>query len=103
MPALDDELSTEVGAEVEIESSGTSDVEGVKRVVEELAAEQKPRVVPPTGDGQKIFQMDSMLNGYKYHLEYRYGFPPFFIDHIVSLGYVFIILHLFSLSQDVCK
>ncbi|KAF2945105.1 hypothetical protein DAI22_02g193000 [Oryza sativa Japonica Group] len=73
VPALDDELSTEVGAEVEIESSGASDVEGVKRVVEELAAEQKPRVVPPTGDGQKIFQMDSMLNGYKYHLEYRYS------------------------------
>uniref|UniRef100_A0A0D9YT34 1,4-alpha-glucan branching enzyme n=1 Tax=Oryza glumipatula TaxID=40148 RepID=A0A0D9YT34_9ORYZ len=73
VPALDDELSTEVGAEVEIESSEASDVEGVKRVVEELAAEQKPRVVPPTGDGQKIFQMDSMLNGYKYHLEYRYS------------------------------
>uniref|UniRef100_A0A0E0K0K5 1,4-alpha-glucan branching enzyme n=1 Tax=Oryza punctata TaxID=4537 RepID=A0A0E0K0K5_ORYPU len=73
VPALDDELSTEVGAQVEIESSGASDVEGVKRVVEELAAEQKPRVVPPTGDGQKIFQMDSMLNGYKYHLEYRYS------------------------------
>lgn len=31
------------------------------------------RVVPPPGDGQKIFQIDPMLQGYKYHLEYRYA------------------------------
>jgi hypothetical protein len=42
--------------------AGVADAQALNRV----------RVVPPPSDGQKIFQIDPMLQGYKYHLEYRY-------------------------------
>ena len=45
--------------------------EALNREVLGSAPQEKPRTVPPPGDGQKIFQIDPMLQGYKYHLEYR--------------------------------
>lgn len=42
--------------------AGVADAQDLNRV----------RVIPPPSDGQKIFQIDPMLQGYKYHLEYRY-------------------------------
>ena len=45
--------------------------EALNREVLVSARQEKPRTVPPPGDGQKIFQIDPMLQGYKYHLEYR--------------------------------
>ncbi|KAG2658806.1 hypothetical protein PVAP13_1KG309905 [Panicum virgatum] len=47
--------------------------EALNREVLGSARQEKPRTVPPPGDGQKIFQIDPMLQGYKYHLEYRYS------------------------------
>jgi hypothetical protein len=41
-------------------------------VADDAQALNRVRVVPPPSDGQKIFQIDPMLQGYKYHLEYRY-------------------------------
>jgi len=48
-----------------------ADAEALNREVLGSAPQEKPRTVPPPGDGQKIFQIDPMLQGYKYHLEYR--------------------------------
>jgi hypothetical protein len=50
-----------------------ADAESLNRKVLGSAPQEKSRTVPPTGDGQKIFQIDPMLNGYKYHLEYQYA------------------------------
>ncbi|AED90637.1 1, 4-alpha-glucan branching enzyme protein soform SBE2.2 precursor [Arabidopsis thaliana] len=33
----------------------------------------KPRIVPPPGDGKKIYEIDPMLRTYNNHLDYRYG------------------------------
>ena len=47
-------------------------------VADDAQALNRVRVVPPPSDGQKIFQIDPMLQGYKYHLEYRYVFTCFY-------------------------
>jgi len=31
----------------------------------------KPRIVPPPGDGKKIYEIDPMLRTYNNHLDYR--------------------------------
>lgn len=31
----------------------------------------RPRVVPPPGDGKKIYEIDPMLRSYSNHLDYR--------------------------------
>lgn len=31
----------------------------------------KPREIPPPGKGQRIYEIDPMLEGHKAHLEYR--------------------------------
>lgn len=83
---MDDESSTEVGVELEIESSVASndakesDVEGVNTVAQESAAEVKPRDVPQPTTGQKIYEIDPMLTSFKYHLEYRYAFFFFYLE-----------------------
>jgi 1,4-alpha-glucan branching enzyme len=33
--------------------------------------EEKPRVISPPGDGQRIYEIDPMLEGYRGHLDYR--------------------------------
>nr|CAB3446751.1 unnamed protein product [Digitaria exilis] len=74
-----DELEVPDIPEGQIESSETTrraregDADALNREVLGSALQEKPRVVPPPGDGQKIFQIDPMLQNYKYHLEYRYS------------------------------
>jgi len=71
-----DELEVPDITDGKIESSETmqgADAEALNREVLGSAPQEKPRTVPPPGDGQKIFQIDPMLQGYKYHLEYRYS------------------------------
>ncbi|CAN6238294.1 unnamed protein product [Urochloa humidicola] len=74
-----DELEVPDITENQMESSETllgareADAEALNREVLRSALQDRPRTVPPPGDGQKIFQIDSMLNGYKFHLEYRYS------------------------------
>jgi 1,4-alpha-glucan branching enzyme len=33
--------------------------------------EEKPRVISPPGDGQRIYEIDPMLEGFRGHLDYR--------------------------------
>ncbi|XP_042514957.1 1,4-alpha-glucan-branching enzyme 1, chloroplastic/amyloplastic-like [Macadamia integrifolia] len=33
----------------------------------------RPRSIPPPGTGQKIYEIDPMLNDFRNHLDYRYG------------------------------
>ncbi|CAL9192870.1 1,4-alpha-glucan-branching enzyme 2-2, chloroplastic/amyloplastic-like [Musa acuminata AAA Group] len=40
-----------------------------KRIVD---VQEKPRFVPPPGTGQRIYEIDPSLNGYRGHLDYRY-------------------------------
>nr|CAB3449921.1 unnamed protein product [Digitaria exilis] len=72
-----DELEVPDIPEGQIESSETThrarEADALNREVLGSALQEKPRVVPPPGDGQKIFQIDPMLQNYKYHLEYRYS------------------------------
>lgn len=34
-------------------------------------SEPKPRTIPPPGAGQKIYEIDPMLSGFRDHLDYR--------------------------------
>ncbi|TVU29892.1 hypothetical protein EJB05_21483 [Eragrostis curvula] len=79
VPIIDDESNEGVGAEGKIESSEATlgsdeaDVEALNKIPTESAAEGRPRDVPQPSNGQKIYELDPMLQGYKYHLEYRYS------------------------------
>ncbi|KAL6899842.1 hypothetical protein ACP4OV_006500 [Aristida adscensionis] len=50
-----------------------TDVESVDNVSIDSPSAGKARVVPQPSDGQKIYQIDPTLQGFKYHLEYRYS------------------------------
>lgn len=47
----------------------SSDVYNDAKVVKERGL--KPRIVPPPGDGKKIYEIDPMLRSYSSHLDYR--------------------------------
>nr|CAB3486970.1 unnamed protein product [Digitaria exilis] len=55
-----------------IEGTGKTETDGVA-VKSAPLVEEKPRVVPPPGDGQRIYQIDPMLEGFRNHLDYRYS------------------------------
>jgi 1,4-alpha-glucan branching enzyme len=45
--------------------------DSVTKGVKELVVEEKPRVIPKPGDGQKIYKIDPMLEDFRSHLDYR--------------------------------
>nr|CAB3484439.1 unnamed protein product [Digitaria exilis] len=55
-----------------IEGTGKTETDDVAVKAAPLV-EEKPRVVPPPGDGQRIYQIDPMLEGFRNHLDYRYS------------------------------
>lgn len=70
VPVIDDESNAVVGDEVKIDEAH---VEALNETKPESAAEKRPRDVPqPSTNGQRIYDIDPMLRGYKHHLEYRY-------------------------------
>ncbi|KAJ3675082.1 hypothetical protein LUZ60_004124 [Juncus effusus] len=67
------ELTGEVTEDAEVTGSGSdSSDEEVTVAMTEQVAEAKGRMIPPPGDGQRIFQIDPMLEGFRGHLEYRF-------------------------------
>lgn len=48
---------------------GSSKAYSNEKVVKEKEA--KPRIVPPPGDGKRIYEIDPMLRSYRDHLDYR--------------------------------
>lgn len=87
------EASIKVVAEDKLESSEViQDIEenvteGVIKDADEPTVEDKPRVIPPPGDGQKIYQIDPMLEGFRNHLDYRLVIYFFFI--LIKVGIIF--------------
>ncbi|GJM85150.1 hypothetical protein PR202_ga01576 [Eleusine coracana subsp. coracana] len=77
VPVIDDELNTVVGDEIKVNSSEAvdeADVEALNEMPTESAAVKRPRDVPqPSTNGQRIYDIDPMLRGFKHHLEYRYS------------------------------
>ena len=71
------EADTKGGAEDKLESSERTQgivekiTDGVTKGVKELSVEEKPRVIPKPGDGQKIYKIDPMLEDFRSHLDYR--------------------------------
>uniref|UniRef100_A0ABL6WPK7 Glycoside hydrolase family 13 N-terminal domain-containing protein n=1 Tax=Cannabis sativa TaxID=3483 RepID=A0ABL6WPK7_CANSA len=61
-----DDITMEHDADV---NNGTD----YKALSEEAAGPFNVKSIPPPGPGQKIYEIDPMLNGYRQHLEYRYG------------------------------
>lgn len=59
------------GVRTEDQGSGFDSSKGYsnERVVKEKEA--KPRLVPPPGDGKRIYEIDPMLRSYSDHLDYR--------------------------------
>ncbi|KAG2571948.1 1,4-alpha-glucan-branching enzyme 2, chloroplastic/amyloplastic-like [Panicum virgatum] len=70
-----------LAVEVEEKTEPSQVIEGVSETETDVLAvaskaplmEEKPRVVPPPGDGQRIYQIDPMLEGFRNHLDYRYS------------------------------
>ena len=54
-----------------IESTSKTETDGVAVETKVQLVEEKPRVIPPPGDGQRIYQIDPMLEGFRNHLDYR--------------------------------
>jgi len=69
------ESNTTWGAEEKLESSEQTQgiMETITQGFKEVVVEEKPRVIPKTGDGQKIYQIDPMLKDFRTHLDYRYS------------------------------
>ncbi|KAL6841200.1 hypothetical protein ACP4OV_028973 [Aristida adscensionis] len=69
------EASTAVVAENKPEQSEVikGNIGRVTAGAKESVVEKKPLVIPPPGDGQRIYQIDPMLEGYRSHLDYRYS------------------------------
>lgn len=74
------EASTTVGIEDKLESSDATQridktiTDGVTKEAKEQIVEEKPRVIPPPGDGQRIYQIDPMLERFRNHLDHRYAY-----------------------------
>ncbi|CAL9102190.1 unnamed protein product [Musa acuminata var. zebrina] len=62
--ALIGEESMNQGDKSSVSSQAKEEVEDV---------EEKPRFVPPPGTGQRIYEIDPSLKGYRVHLDYRYN------------------------------
>ncbi|OEL19739.1 1,4-alpha-glucan-branching enzyme 2-2, chloroplastic/amyloplastic [Dichanthelium oligosanthes] len=56
-----------------IEGTGETKTDGVAIKVKAPLVEEKPRVIPTPGDGQRIYEIDPMLEGFRNHLDYRYS------------------------------
>jgi 1,4-alpha-glucan branching enzyme len=54
-----------------IEGTGKTVPYGVATGAKAPLVEEKPRVIPPPGDGQRIYEIDPMLKGFRNHLDYR--------------------------------
>ena len=72
-------MEESLAVEVEEKTEPSQVIEGVSETETDVLAvaskaplmEEKPRVVPPPGDGQRIYQIDPMLEGFRNHLDYR--------------------------------
>jgi len=51
-------------------AEASSEVEAAIKAKAPLV-EEKPRVISPPGDGQRIYEIDPMLEGFRGHLDYR--------------------------------
>ncbi|KAI6697888.1 hypothetical protein NL676_018007 [Syzygium grande] len=82
------DLTLEAGEEIEVKekqdsvsSSAIGDGDASEEVksapLQDVAViekeEVKKRTIPPPGSGQKIYEIDSLLLGYREHLDYRFG------------------------------
>lgn len=52
-------------------AEASSEVDGTAIKAKASVVEEKPRVISPPGDGQRIYEIDPMLQGYRGHLDYR--------------------------------
>lgn len=52
-------------------AEASSEVDGAAIKAKASVVEEKPRVISPPGDGQRIYEIDPMLQGYRGHLDYR--------------------------------
>ncbi|URE01897.1 Carbohydrate-binding module 48 (Isoamylase N-terminal domain), partial [Musa troglodytarum] len=65
-------ISSELIGEESMNQGDKSSVSSqAKEEVEDV--EEKPRLVPPPGTGQRIYEIDPSLKGYRGHLDYRYN------------------------------
>ncbi|XP_064965243.1 1,4-alpha-glucan-branching enzyme 1, chloroplastic/amyloplastic-like isoform X2 [Musa acuminata AAA Group] len=65
-------ISSELIGEESMNQGDKSSVSSqAKEEVEDV--EEKPRFVPPPGTGQRIYEIDPSLKGYRVHLDYRYN------------------------------
>lgn len=53
----------------EAEGEGTSDSKYAS--IRDESARIRGKIIPPPGNGQKIYEIDSMLNNHRQHLNYR--------------------------------
>lgn len=56
-------------AEAEGEGEGTSDSKYAS--IRDESARIRGKIIPPPGNGQKIYEIDPMLNNHRQHLNYR--------------------------------
>ncbi|ONM17786.1 1,4-alpha-glucan-branching enzyme 2, chloroplastic/amyloplastic-like [Zea mays] len=63
------ELSEVIG----VGGTGGTKIDGAGIKAKAPLVEEKPRVIPPPGDGQRIYEIDPMLEGFRGHLDYRYS------------------------------
>ena len=72
---MEESLAVEVEEKTEpsqvIEGVSETETDGLAVASKASLMEEKPRVVPPPGDGQRIYQIDPMLEGFRNHLDYR--------------------------------
>jgi len=72
---VEESLAVEVEEKTEpsqmIEGISETETDGLAVASKAPLMEEKPRVVPPSGDGQRIYQIDPMLEGFRNHLDYR--------------------------------
>lgn len=61
------ELSEVIG----VGGTGGTKIDGAGIKAKAPLVEEKPRVIPPPGDGQRIYEIDPMLEGFRGHLDYR--------------------------------
>lgn len=54
-----------------VKGTGKTSTNGLTKGAKQTVVEEKPRVIPPPGDGQRIYQIDPMLEGFRNHLDYR--------------------------------
>lgn len=55
--------------DVEAKAEGTSD--STYETISDESARVRERIIPPPGIGQRIYEIDPLLNNYREHLDYR--------------------------------